>query len=223
MPPRISTPWQACAELASSANAASSPLQHALLACRALPSASTPRAFSTSSTQQKRAPTHPKSQYHKWLKTEGRKFESHTPGKPNYVLRGTEAGLPRPFPWNPTFVSQPVLSEEAREQIYQRVFTNDEPIKVVSADLGVDHRRVAAVVRMKEIEKEWERQVCLTIPLPPMSSLSFPMMIPNKNSISLEDSTMWLQNSFASLSDPKENSRVTFFFTMRLSKIMTTD
>lgn len=173
MPPRIPTSWQACAELASSANAASSPLQHALLACRALPSASTPKAFSTSSTQQKRAPNHPKSLYHKWLKSEGRQFVSHTPGQPNYVVRGSEFGPPKPFPFNPTFISQTILSEEAREEIYQRVFTNDEPIKVVSADLNVDHRRVAAVVRMKEIEKEWERQVCLTAFFPLASKTSF--------------------------------------------------
>lgn len=202
MPPRISTSLQACAELASSVSAAASPLEHALLACRALPSASAPRAFSTTSARQKRAPTHPKSIYHKWLKTEGRQFKEHTPGRPNYIRN--EQGPPKPFPSNPTFISQNVLSEDAREQIYQRVFTKNEPIKVVSADLGVDHRRVAAVVRMKEIEKQWEREVCFASrPSLNQCTYSFSMMIPNKNSISLEDSTMWLQNSFASLSDPR--------------------
>lgn len=160
MPPRIPTPWPACAELAASASAASSPLEHALLTCRALPSPSTPRAFSTSSSLQKRAPTHPKSIYHRWLKTEGRKFKHHTPGKTNYI-ETNDYGPPSPFNSNPAFISQPVLSERSREHIYQRVFTKGEPIKVVSADLNVDHRRVAAVVRMKQIEKDWERQVRL--------------------------------------------------------------
>lgn len=51
---------------------------------------------------------------------------------------------------------------------------DDEPIKVVSADLGVDHRRVAAVVRMKEIEKDWERMVRLK----PLCASSAPAFLP---------------------------------------------
>lgn len=154
MPPRIPSSLQACAELASSAKAAAvaSPLEHALLSSR---------AFSTSTARQRRLPTHPKSQYLKWLKGEGKELEYHVPGQTNYIkpFSGFERSTRKPFPYNPTFTSQPVLSEDARELIYQRVFTRGEPIKVVSADLGVDHRRVAAVVRMKEIEKDWERQV----------------------------------------------------------------
>lgn len=203
MPPRLSTSLQVCAELASSANTAASPLEHALLACRALPSASASRAFSTTSARQKRAPNHPKSQYHRWLKGEGKDLLQHKPGTPNYITK-SQRGPPKPFPSNPAFISQEVLSEDAREEIYQRVAAKNDPIKVVSADLGVDHRRVAAIVRMKAIEKEWEREVCFASrPFPLIHALDvFSMMIPNKNSISLEDSTMWLQNSFASLSDP---------------------
>lgn len=37
-----------------------------------------------------------------------------------------------------------------------------EGVKAVSAELGVDQRRVAAVVRMKEVEKDWEAKVCRT-------------------------------------------------------------
>lgn len=82
-----------------------------------------------------------------------------------------------PFPSNKYFKSQPVLSEASRELIHRRVSMDDEPIKVVSADLGVDHRRVAAVVRMKEVEKDWERMVCAIPPslliccLPPPFSM----------------------------------------------------
>lgn len=32
-------------------------------------------------------------------------------------------------------------------------------LEVVSADMGVDVRRVSAVVRMKEMEKQWLNQV----------------------------------------------------------------
>lgn len=91
------------------------------------------------------------------MKLRGKRLEKHTPGQPNYL---SEAGKAQPFPSNPAFVSHPVLSEGAREMIYKRVYDNDEPIKSVSADLGVDHRRVAAVVRMKAVEKEWEEKVC---------------------------------------------------------------
>lgn len=68
-------------------------------------------------------------------------------------------GADQPFPQNPFFRSQPVLDEDARETIWRRVQRNNEPMKVVSADMGVDVRRVAAVVRLKEIEKRWVKQV----------------------------------------------------------------
>ncbi|KAI8304744.1 hypothetical protein K4K61_005919 [Colletotrichum sp. SAR11_59] len=51
--------------------------------------------------------------------------------------------------------SQSVLSEELREEIYHRVKTSKHSLKTVSSSLGVDVRRVAAVVRMKEMEKQW--------------------------------------------------------------------
>ncbi|KAI9772666.1 MAG: hypothetical protein M1840_000260 [Geoglossum simile] len=59
-----------------------------------------------------------------------------------------------PFPMNTNFVSQPVLSEELREHIYQRVLQVGS-VKIVSAELGVDMNRVGAVVRLKTIEKDW--------------------------------------------------------------------
>ncbi|KAL5598346.1 hypothetical protein BROUX41_003595 [Berkeleyomyces rouxiae] len=61
----------------------------------------------------------------------------------------------QPFPLNPQFRSQPVLSEPAREWIWRRVVENGEALKIVSADMGVDIRRVAAIVRLKEVEKRW--------------------------------------------------------------------
>lgn len=94
--------------------------------------------------------------FYKWKKGRGKHLEHHSPGKTNY-MGGDEPTMP--FPTNRYFRSQPVLSEASRELIHRRVSMNDEPIKVVSADLGVDHRRVAAVVRMKEVEKDWERMV----------------------------------------------------------------
>lgn len=97
-----------------------------------------------------------------WFKQAGKRLKTHTPGQPNYLeSRGRgDRDTDRPFPSNPAFISQPVLSEEAREMIWNKVMVKWEGIKAVSAELGVDQRRVAAVVRMKEMEKDWEKQVC---------------------------------------------------------------
>jgi hypothetical protein len=51
-----------------------------------------------------------------------------------------------------------VLSDEARERIWRNVMQKGLPLKAVSARHGVDMRRVAAVIRLKEIEKTWEAQ-----------------------------------------------------------------
>lgn len=95
-----------------------------------------------------------------WFKRQGKDLKTHKPGQPNYLSNNNSSGPSRPFPSNPAFISQPVLSEEARELIWNKVMVKWEGVKAVSAELGVDQRRVAAVVRMKEVEKEWEAKVC---------------------------------------------------------------
>ncbi|KXH43858.1 hypothetical protein CSIM01_12014 [Colletotrichum simmondsii] len=64
----------------------------------------------------------------------------------------------QPFPMNPFFRSEPVLSEMLRDEVYRRVTVAKQSLKLVSAELGMDVRRVAAVVRMKEIEKQWVKE-----------------------------------------------------------------
>jgi hypothetical protein len=64
-----------------------------------------------------------------------------------------------PFPLNKSFVSQPVLSDDLREEIWKRVMQDGKSVRVVSAELGVEMSRVGAVVRLKEVEKEWEQRV----------------------------------------------------------------
>ncbi|KAH0544613.1 hypothetical protein FGG08_001263 [Glutinoglossum americanum] len=64
----------------------------------------------------------------------------------------------RPFPINSGFISQPVLSEELREEIYDRVISGGKSVKIVSAELGIDMNRVGAVVRLKAIEKDWVKK-----------------------------------------------------------------
>ncbi|USW52046.1 Putative ribosomal protein S35 [Septoria linicola] len=64
----------------------------------------------------------------------------------------------RPFPLNQSFRSQSVLSEDLREEIYRQVVGAGVDVSTVSAAFGVDLRRVAAVVRLKSIEKQWEAE-----------------------------------------------------------------
>lgn len=87
-----------------------------------------------------------------WMKRFGSQYKTNR-GRPNYL-----GGKDQPFPENASFRSQPVLSEESREEIWRRVIVNGEAIKTVSATFGVDMRRVAAVVRLKEVEKSWISQ-----------------------------------------------------------------
>ncbi len=65
-----------------------------------------------------------------------------------------------PFPMNSRFRSHPILSEELRDEIYNRITEEKKSVRDVSAALGVEMRRVAAVVRLKAIEKQWEKGVC---------------------------------------------------------------
>ena len=67
----------------------------------------------------------------------------------------------QPFPNNKDFVSQPVLSDVFRDEIWKAIMEQGKLVRDVSAELGVDMARVGAVVRLKEIEKEWKRIVSL--------------------------------------------------------------
>ncbi|OCL14178.1 hypothetical protein AOQ84DRAFT_281610, partial [Glonium stellatum] len=64
----------------------------------------------------------------------------------------------RPFPLNRHFRSQSVLSEELREAIYHEVVERGLGLATVSVMFGVSNERVAAVVRLKRVEKEWVGQ-----------------------------------------------------------------
>jgi hypothetical protein len=66
----------------------------------------------------------------------------------------------RPFPLNQYFRSQPVLSEDLREAIYRRVKKDGATVSLASVEFGVSNERVGAVVRLKQMEKEWIAQVC---------------------------------------------------------------
>ncbi|KJZ74328.1 hypothetical protein HIM_06334 [Hirsutella minnesotensis 3608] len=63
----------------------------------------------------------------------------------------------QPFPLNPLFRSQPVLDDQTKEIIWEKVIKNGEALKAVSAEMSIDVRRIAAVVRLKEMQRQWER------------------------------------------------------------------
>lgn len=223
MPPRI--PSRSCQprlllnslETAPSSSLSPSPLALQRLAAASAPSRSSSpqcrggsgsgsRAFSTTPA---RPATRLRRQFLQWTRANADKFrQPPEPGKTNYIsqlmtMSDFEAVSPdQPFPNNPSFHSEPVLSEEARELIWKSVMEKGMPLKAVSAQFQVDMRRVAAVVRMKEIEKKWEKEVSHVIspswflnhPVP----FRLPMMIRKQNnSISLEDIHIVVRNLFS--------------------------
>ncbi|PGH12293.1 hypothetical protein AJ79_04359 [Helicocarpus griseus UAMH5409] len=110
-----------------------------------------------------------------WLNGPGAAFKEPKPGSTNYLSaynnqgvlirskEGQKAGSEtledlRPFPLNPSFVSEPVLSEELRNEIHRQVVELGKPPREISVLYGVDLKRVAAVVRLVELEKKWINQ-----------------------------------------------------------------
>jgi len=66
-----------------------------------------------------------------------------------------------PFPNNRQFISEPVLSEKMRKDIYEQVVTQRKSIRDVSLNNNVSMERVAAIVRMQRIEEDWKKEVSL--------------------------------------------------------------
>ncbi|KAL5087567.1 hypothetical protein Trisim1_007790 [Trichoderma cf. simile WF8] len=137
-------------------SAAATPLAPVVDAClvQSCKSKSAPfvRSFSSTPCQQKMSRA--RQQMYQWLKgRDGSEF-ADLKGGPRYLGPLQD----QPFPLNPLFRSQPVLDEHTRELIWDKVMGRGESLKAVSAEMGVDVRRVAAVVRLKEVEKQWQRE-----------------------------------------------------------------
>ena len=64
-----------------------------------------------------------------------------------------------PFPLNRSFRSEPVLSDELKDEIYRRIMEEKRSVRDVSTALGVEMKRIGAVVRLKALEKQWEQEV----------------------------------------------------------------
>lgn len=73
---------------------------------------------------------------------------------------GTLTGEPDiPFPNNPLFRSEKVVNDPTRRLIYQRATQEGQALKAIAAEMGLDVRRVAAIVRLKEAQKQWTNSV----------------------------------------------------------------
>lgn len=90
-----------------------------------------------------------------------------------------------PFPQNRQFRSQPVLSEELKDEIWHQVVDLKKSVRGVSVDLNVEMSRVGAVVRLKAVEKQWVQQVCRFLLSFLISLVAFYVM--RNNSIGLKD------------------------------------
>lgn len=103
-----------------------------------------------------------------WLSTEGASLKHHIPGETNYLSNRDRDGdsneAPRPFPGNRNFISESVLSEELRNEVYVRVVEKKKSLRAVSVELGIDMKRIAAVVRLVEMERRQRAQVRISYP-----------------------------------------------------------
>ncbi|OOF92774.1 hypothetical protein ASPCADRAFT_8412 [Aspergillus carbonarius ITEM 5010] len=99
-----------------------------------------------------------------WLNGDAAFLKHHTPGSTNYLSRllnkqqSEEQIQRKTFPQNIHYRSENILSEELRSEIHNRVVNQKKSVRAVSVELKVDMRRVAAVVRLVELEKRMKEQ-----------------------------------------------------------------
>lgn len=121
--------------------------------------------------------------------------------------RGPSSSIPKegfedmmPFPQNRQFRSQPVLSEEFKDEIWHQVVDLKKSVRAVSMDLNVEMSRVGAVVRLKAVEKQWVEQVRQVLPSFTIRAMAFHVM--RNNSIGLKDKTTGYHKYYNSLITP---------------------
>ncbi|OBT65393.1 hypothetical protein VE03_06013 [Pseudogymnoascus sp. 23342-1-I1] len=134
------------------------------------------RSFSVSTRNQ--GQTYLRRKFYSWLDGPGAALKEPMAGSANYLGAYDNKGnlkraayvapgeaLPpagpsdlKPFPKNDSFVSQPVTSEALREVVWEKIMKDGLSVKEVSKELGIEMSRVGAIVRLKEVEKAWQRQ-----------------------------------------------------------------
>jgi len=161
-------------------------------------------AFLSTTPAQLRAQTKARREFYEWLNGPGTVFlQPPHAGKTNYLgAYDVRTGQPKeekhwrsanlPFPLNPVFPSTPVVSDELANEVYYRVVVAGKSVRMVSAELSVSLQRVAAIVRLKTIEKRWENDVSLLRTLQFTTPDKISMMNHIKNRLVLKTPT-WLQ------------------------------
>jgi len=108
-----------------------------------------------------------------WLDGPGESFRYPLPNSTNYLSAYDKRGKLlregedtkesredlRPFPLNQHFISESIVSEELRQEIWRRVQVEKKSVRTVSVELGVEMRRVGAVVRLVELERRQRAEV----------------------------------------------------------------
>ncbi|RAL02076.1 mitochondrial 37S ribosomal protein mS45 [Aspergillus ibericus CBS 121593] len=115
------------------------------------------RSFSSTIVPQTRL----RNQMFLWLQHQAAELKHHKPGSTNYlsqIIPGSLFPESRPFPQNIHYRSESILSEELRREIHHRVVVRKKSVRAVSVELKVDMRRVAAVVRLVELEKRMTQE-----------------------------------------------------------------
>ncbi|KAI9492388.1 eukaryotic mitochondrial regulator protein-domain-containing protein [Zychaea mexicana] len=90
--------------------------------------------------------------FHEWAREGGgARFARPSQGTTNYLST-------TPFPSNPLFQPRPPLTDAARQEIYDTFTENPEDwsIRKLATKYGISMRRVEAVLKLKEAEKELE-------------------------------------------------------------------
>lgn len=131
-----------------------------------------------------------------WLNGPGENLKHPQPNTTNYLTqfdrRGNfvgnrDDGEPKVFPLNPNFVSQSILSTSLRHEIWRRVQVENKSVRQVSVELGVEMRRVGAVVRLVELENRMRAEVSFKHT---SHMIHFTLMMNNQNRLVLQTSTM---------------------------------
>ncbi|KAI0105748.1 eukaryotic mitochondrial regulator protein-domain-containing protein [Nemania sp. FL0031] len=155
MPPLLPTPATNAAPSIIRASCTGAARRAAAAAAAQPPSSQVPAvAASFSTTASRPKSTKARRLFREWESNEGRAFRKQR-GTTQYLSPREGDDTNRPFPLNPLFKSTPVLDEKSRELVWERIMRDGDTIKAVSAEFGIDIRRVAAIVRLKEVEKDW--------------------------------------------------------------------
>ncbi len=135
--------------------------------------ASSCRVFST--TQRREKTSRGRRDMYTWLASRrGRDLEQPSFRGPQYIGGSAD----QPFPQNPLFRSEPVLDEESREAIWQRAMEKGHALKEIAYDVGADVRRIAAIVRLKQVEKNMVEDVSCSFALRFCSTFSTGLLFP---------------------------------------------